>query len=247
MDPASAAAQGGKTVGAGQFVGPALQAGTGIISTWMTNRANRKMAEYAYSKDLEQWHRQNEYNSPAAQMQRLEEAGLNPNMVYGQGVQGATGQAKEMPKYQAPRIDWTTAAPQVMQMLNMYQDLEKKKAETRYIDRQSAYTMTRDTLAYINTRIKEIEQEIKSRERDWMMERNKQYPDRSNLYQTLNDKYNLINEKRVLTKYQQKLLQQNIMKLKTINRYLPATMITGMAGVALRGMGSLLSPIKIGR
>lgn len=37
------------------------------------------------------WHANNDYNSPKSQMQRLEEAGLNPNLVYGNGA--ATHQA----------------------------------------------------------------------------------------------------------------------------------------------------------
>lgn len=34
--------------------------------------------------NLDMWHRQNEYNSPRAQVQRLIDAGLNPNLAYGQ-------------------------------------------------------------------------------------------------------------------------------------------------------------------
>lgn len=37
---------------------------------------------------LTDWNRQNEYNSPAAQMLRLSAAGLNPNLMYGQGTTG---------------------------------------------------------------------------------------------------------------------------------------------------------------
>lgn len=33
----------------------------------------------------QQWHKMNEYNSPMAQMARFKEAGLNPNLIYGQG------------------------------------------------------------------------------------------------------------------------------------------------------------------
>lgn len=33
---------------------------------------------------LEDWNRENAYNSPAAQMQRYRDAGLNPNLIYGQ-------------------------------------------------------------------------------------------------------------------------------------------------------------------
>lgn len=41
-----------------------------------------KQQEQAYNLDL--WNLMNEYNSPAAQMQRFQDAGLNPNLIYGQ-------------------------------------------------------------------------------------------------------------------------------------------------------------------
>lgn len=41
-----------------------------------------KQQENAYN--LEMWNLANEYNSPAAQMQRYQDAGLNPNLVYSQ-------------------------------------------------------------------------------------------------------------------------------------------------------------------
>ena len=59
---------------------------------------DKKMAEYAYSKDLEMWQMQNQYNHPTAQMGRLSEAGINPHMAYSKG--NMQNVAKEMPKYQ---------------------------------------------------------------------------------------------------------------------------------------------------
>ncbi len=64
------------------------------------NAARRELAEYAYTKDLEQWNRENEYNTPESQMRRLAEAGLNPNLVYGSGA-GQSVAAKS-PSYKAP-------------------------------------------------------------------------------------------------------------------------------------------------
>lgn len=43
-----------------------------------TNQANRENQEYQNEWNLNMWNRQNEYNSPLAQRQRLESAGLNP-------------------------------------------------------------------------------------------------------------------------------------------------------------------------
>lgn len=40
------------------------------------------------SNSLSAWNLQNEYNTPQAQMKRFKEAGLNPNLIYGQGTPG---------------------------------------------------------------------------------------------------------------------------------------------------------------
>lgn len=41
-----------------------------------------QMSKYQYDMSLEQWQRENAYNSPSQQMQRLKDAGLNPNLAY---------------------------------------------------------------------------------------------------------------------------------------------------------------------
>lgn len=82
---------------------------------WFAQAGQREhqyqMTDYLYSKDLEQWNRQNEwnlsmwnkqneYNSPAQQMARYKAAGLNPNLIYGQG---SPGLASPMPQAQSPQ------------------------------------------------------------------------------------------------------------------------------------------------
>lgn len=67
------------------------------------NQGNMDLAKYKYQKDLEMWNMTNEYNSPQAQMQRLKDAGLNPNMVYGNG--SAANQAAKAPSFEAPRLE----------------------------------------------------------------------------------------------------------------------------------------------
>lgn len=70
----------------------AASAGGTAVAQGKLNKKNRKWQEkmYAIQKAdaLENWRRQNEYNSPAKQMQRFKEAGLNPNLIYGQGSAG---------------------------------------------------------------------------------------------------------------------------------------------------------------
>lgn len=95
-------------------------------NTQSTNRANRQLAEYAYSKDLEMWQRQNEYNSPSAQMQRFKDAGLNPHLIYGQG---SSGNATQLPQYSAPRQEYNyKPAIDPFSAVQGYLDLSQKSA-----------------------------------------------------------------------------------------------------------------------
>lgn len=70
----------------------AIGAGIGMIGSALSQRQNykysKKLMELQYQQNLDLWNKQNEYNSPTAQMQRLQAAGLNPNLVYGSSVAG---------------------------------------------------------------------------------------------------------------------------------------------------------------
>lgn len=68
------------------IAGVASLAGS-LISNASNNRRERKA-----------WERNNAYNHPLMQMQRLKDAGLNPHLVYGNGVQGATGSSSSPQK-----------------------------------------------------------------------------------------------------------------------------------------------------
>lgn len=85
---------------------PAITTTIGAGLSWATGRSNRKtqakenqrnrdfevmMADRKTNFDYQNWVRQNEYNHPAQQMQRLREAGLNPNLVYGKGADNTAG------------------------------------------------------------------------------------------------------------------------------------------------------------
>lgn len=53
---------------------------------------NRKNMDYQNQLMIDNWNMQNAYNHPAAQMERFREAGLNPNLIYGQtNMSGGVG------------------------------------------------------------------------------------------------------------------------------------------------------------
>ena len=64
-----------------------------IGSSLIGNSGAKRRQKRADKVNLENWHRQNKYNHPLEQMQRLKEAGLNPNMIYGNSPGSAVGNA----------------------------------------------------------------------------------------------------------------------------------------------------------
>lgn len=83
----------------GSIIGAAAQQG----AVEMTNKAQKELAQYSFEQQREMIREQNEYNSPLNQMKRYEEAGLNPNLIYGNGASSA-GLQTETAKYHAPDL-----------------------------------------------------------------------------------------------------------------------------------------------
>lgn len=54
------------------------------MSDYSTAAYNYLMKQQEQAYNLELWKLTNEYNSPSAQMKRYQDAGLNPNLIYGQ-------------------------------------------------------------------------------------------------------------------------------------------------------------------
>lgn len=76
-----------------------LTTGANAMMNAANNRQQRAFAREMYrvqrTDSLSDWNMQNFYNSPAQQMARLKAAGLNPNLVYGNG---ATATSPSMPR-----------------------------------------------------------------------------------------------------------------------------------------------------
>lgn len=116
------------------------------------NEWNREMAELEFQRNLDMWNRNNAYNTPSAQMQRLKDAGLNPNLVYGTGtVSGNT--SGQIPRYQAPQLRWDVEPLfQVPNVLGSFLDLQLKAAQ---IDQVKANTETTRSVSRLNV-LKEL-------------------------------------------------------------------------------------------
>lgn len=73
----------------------------------LSQRFSREMYERQRADALADWNMQNAYNSPSQQMQRFKEAGLNPNLIYGQMTNSPVIRSSDVkqPDFVAPRID----------------------------------------------------------------------------------------------------------------------------------------------
>lgn len=68
---------------------------------------SEKMYQRQYDDNVRFWNTQNEYNSPEMQMNRLKAAGLNPNLVYGNGSAVNIAGPVKSPEVQKPTFDFT--------------------------------------------------------------------------------------------------------------------------------------------
>lgn len=97
----------------------------------LQNQANMELAQYQWEQNLAMWREQNLYNSPSAQMARLEEAGLNPNLIYGSG--SAPGnQSGPAPKFDRPEVLAEYAPhrlPDFKGILSAFQDFRLRDAQ----------------------------------------------------------------------------------------------------------------------
>ena len=69
----------------------AISAGASMLNNAYSNAQSKKMMEKQFSYQKKMWEMENEYNKPINQMARLQEAGLNPNLVYGNGATATGG------------------------------------------------------------------------------------------------------------------------------------------------------------
>ena len=76
----------------------------GLFGSALNYHFQNKLMEKQNQYNLDMWKLQNEYNSPAAQMQRYQEAGLNPALMYGQVTPGNATTAPHMGTPQAPQL-----------------------------------------------------------------------------------------------------------------------------------------------
>lgn len=137
-------------VGAALVTGGAnlLTSGLNMYSTYKTNQQqyqyNKDLAEQAFRNNVAMWNMQNAYNTPSAQMARMAAAGLNPNLIYGNGSDVSAGNAGTAPQLQygqynpqVPVFDLNSPIKNAISMYMLQAQKDNLEADTGLKTQQS--------------------------------------------------------------------------------------------------------------
>lgn len=136
--------------------------GGGWIQGIMQKRENARQRKYEQefyqtqkADNLEFWKMENMYNSPEMQMQRLKKAGLNPNLVYGNGAT-AEGGSINSPSQSASNS--TKVGDIRPQLPDLYQ-LRLIDAQTNLTNQQAKTQETNQALNIMNAELRALEKQ----------------------------------------------------------------------------------------
>lgn len=155
------------------------------------NQANRELSEFAYRQNLEQWNRENEYNSPIQQMQRYKDAGLNPNLIYGQQNLSASSPQLKYERQEAGHVaPYQRQAPNVkLDLGDVFQSIMDFATYKNALRKSNAEA---DTAEY-QADIAKYESMIKASDSEFRNEFN-----RANLSKTNEEISNLVESRKVI-------------------------------------------------
>ena len=202
---------GGVLSGASQYASARL----GYKGQQEANKTNIQLAREARDHDVNMWNQQNAYNTPAMQMQRLTEAGLNPNLMYGQGNVGNASSPQKSP---VPHVENELASMAQMSlapMISMYQDWRVKNAQIENLRANAEATKQNATLTALRQLTQQFTNQKMSTQLPWINihEQNKANIGRSKSEQENTKSQYLYNTLSDMTK--QVMLRNNLLEEQT--------------------------------
>jgi hypothetical protein len=136
--------------------GALISGGMQMLGNYQNFKYQQKLAEQQNQYNIDMWKMQADYNSPQQQMERYRAAGLNPNLIYGQGSNGNMSVAPQMVTPNAP--DFSDGMGQIGEGLGKLFNIEnlrtiranRKKAEAEATEAQVDAANAKDHRAAIH-------------------------------------------------------------------------------------------------
>lgn len=121
------------------------------------NAFNSSEAKKAYDRQIDYYDYVANYNSPANQMRRLEQAGLNPNLVYGNGAMATQAAVGSVTPARSGSAVMSAVPDRIASFLTAISDIGFKTVQARQIMQQNSESRARE--AEIAARVGKTEAE----------------------------------------------------------------------------------------
>jgi len=142
------------------WIGPAIGAVGGIVGSLFKGKQDRDFSREQFEAQNREFDRRfnmtNEYNSPRNQAARLEQAGLNKALMYGQGAAGASGNTQLQGQSNAQAVNHVDPLSTGLSYLSAFQDLRVKQAQADNIAADTSMKASREFLNIALTKDRNI-------------------------------------------------------------------------------------------
>lgn len=147
------------------YLGAALGIGSDLLNRQFRRKEEKGRRKYERTQELDRrtydqamWAKVNKYNHPLAQMQRLTDAGLNPNLIYGSSPGSAVGNAQSI----ASGKQLQAEAPQYQMgnPMTPFMDTRIKQAQSNNLDSLSTLNDTKNLTEIENNRKTRAEADV---------------------------------------------------------------------------------------
>lgn len=125
------------------ILGAAVDAGTSMYNAKVQKDINAQNHKWA----VEAENREREYNSPVAQMQRLKDAGLNPNLIYGSSANTGNLNARTSTA-EAPQLSFNA-----LDRIRAFREKQMQDRQMENLDVQNDLTRQQTKVAKAQERI----------------------------------------------------------------------------------------------
>lgn len=148
------------------FGAGAIETGIQAYHNYEMQKRSQEFTREMYEEQIKQRDYMNEYNSPANQMLRFKEAGLNKHLIYSKGTPGnqTFTPTKEHPKMFPTEFKGSLSGLNPLGALSMYQDWKQKQANVSLTNAQIQTQNLKNKItsgsaeAIINKKIEEMHQ-----------------------------------------------------------------------------------------
>lgn len=109
----------------------------GVASSLINSSSNVKLSREQREFDYQMWKLNNEYNTPAKQVQRLRDAGVNPALGLSNGVMDSGVSSSSAGGQSAPTVDFSPIANGVRSSVELYNQRRLNEAQIQNLNEQS--------------------------------------------------------------------------------------------------------------